>query len=258
MSRGKWLLRRPRGEAASRLFLFPYSGLGASMYSKWPASVGGAEVCAVQFPSRENRIREPHYGTYEELAANVAEGLLPYLDRPFGFFGHCGGALPAFATALHLFKEGLPTPDWLFMSSQVSPHDGPFGRWLGLNENELRAELELFFAKLGAQPNPDIIEMGLGVLIDDLEANKKYHLDEPVEMPSALHAIGWDVDKEIRPEQMGGWARYTAEDRFHRAILPGDHHTFLGAPEGLLEVLADAMALGATEDSTEGTGERLA
>ncbi|MFD0382099.1 thioesterase II family protein [Streptomyces stramineus] len=61
-------------------------------------------------PGRENRLREPHYGTYEELAEQLVEALLPHFDRPFAFFGHCGGALPGFATALLLARSGLPTP----------------------------------------------------------------------------------------------------------------------------------------------------
>lgn len=66
------------------------------MFNAWPARFGaddGIEVCAVQLPGRENRMREPHYGTYEELAGHLVEALTPYLDRPFAFFGHCAGSL---------------------------------------------------------------------------------------------------------------------------------------------------------------------
>ncbi|MBV9452449.1 MAG: hypothetical protein JO345_41840, partial [Streptosporangiaceae bacterium] len=47
------------------------------------------EVCLVQLPARENRLPERHPGTYEKLAVDATLGLLPYLDRPSGFFGHC-------------------------------------------------------------------------------------------------------------------------------------------------------------------------
>ena len=33
------------------------------------------EICLIQLPGRENRVREPHYGTYEELAVQLAESL---------------------------------------------------------------------------------------------------------------------------------------------------------------------------------------
>ncbi|MGP3983803.1 thioesterase II family protein [Streptomyces sp. KR80] len=237
----RWLLRRPKGDAPTRLFCLPYSGVGASMYHRWPRLIGPAEVCLIQLPGRENRLREPHYGTYEQLAGPLAEALLPYLDRPFGFFGHCGGALPGFAAALHLVREGMPAPDRLFMSSQVAPHDGPFGRFLGMTDAELAVELAELTRAMGGNPHPDLIDMSLGVLRADVAANRGYQLDKPVRLPSAVHAIGWDADREIRPGQMGGWEEYAEPGRFHPTVLPGEHYAFLNAPEALVEVLADGM-----------------
>jgi surfactin synthase thioesterase subunit len=238
----RWLLRRPKDDAPTRLFCLPYSGVGASMYSRWPQRIGPAEVCLIQLPGRENRLRDPHYGGYEDLALPLAEALLPYLDRPFAFFGHCGGALPGFATALHLLQEGLPTPDRLFISSQVAPHDGPFGRFLGMTDAELRVELtELTRAMGGAAPHPELIDMSLGVLRADVDANRAYRLEKPVRLPSVVHSIGWDADREIRPDQMAGWAEYAEPGRFRPAVLPGEHYAFLDAPDALLGLLAEGM-----------------
>ncbi|MEU9007634.1 thioesterase domain-containing protein, partial [Streptomyces sp. NPDC048551] len=90
-----WFVR-PRSDGhRARLFCLPFSGSGASAFSAWPAAVGDAEVCPVQFPGRENRLGHPHYGTYENLAEGLVEALEPLLDRPFALFGHCAGALPA-------------------------------------------------------------------------------------------------------------------------------------------------------------------
>ncbi|MDT0343928.1 thioesterase II family protein [Streptomyces litchfieldiae] len=238
---GKWLLRRPRSESAARLLCFPYSGMGASMYSRWPSFAGDVEICPVQLPARENRIGEPHYGSYERLAELAAEALLPHLDRPFAFFGHCGGALAAFATALRLHEIGGPTPACLLISSQVAPHDGPFGRFLGMSDGELRHELTTLTRELGGRPDPDVIELGLGVLRADLAANQRYHLAEPVMLRCALHAIGWSDDVEIRPEQMGGWRQYAPEGRFSATVLNGRHHTFLSAPDHLLAEFEQVM-----------------
>jgi surfactin synthase thioesterase subunit len=245
------LLRKPKPDSTARLFCFPYSGVGASMYNRWPAFTGPAEICLVQPPGRENRIKEPHYGTYEQLAEQLADQLLPYFDRPFGFFGHCGGALPGFALALELSRRGLPTPDRLFVSSQVAPHDGPFGRFLGMTNAELAVELTSFAQRLGGKPTPDMIAMGLRVLRKDIDANKAYHLDQPVVLPSAIHAIGWRDDVEIRPEQSTGWARYTDSSRFRQVVLDGEHHSFLDAPQALLDELASGMAA-AVEDQRAG------
>jgi surfactin synthase thioesterase subunit len=241
--RTKMLLRPARDEMPARLFCFPYSGMGASMYAKWPPKIGDAEVCLIQLPGRENRIREPHYRTYELLAEQVAEELAPYFDRPFGFFGHCGGALPAFATTLHLARHQSAVPVCLFVSAQVAPHDGPYGRFLHLSDSELAEELAQLTRAKGGEPKPDVIEMNVRVMRADLTANQNYTLAAPVELPSQVRAIGWEEDSEIRPDQMSGWSAYAPPGGFHWTALHGGHYALTEAPGELIAELAAGMRL---------------
>ncbi|MFJ9774316.1 thioesterase II family protein [Kitasatospora sp. NPDC101157] len=238
----RWLLRTPDADAPARLFCFPYSGVGASMYSKWPARTGPAEVCRIQLPGRENRVREANFATYEELADELAPALLPHLDRPFGFFGHCGGALAAFATAHRLARLGLPVPDVLFVSSQVAPHEGPYGRYLTMDEPQLRTELERLTRIMGSEPVPDLIELGLRVMTADLAANRAYRTAGPVVLPTRIRLLGWSDDQEVAPGLMTGWSACCPPGQCERKILPGDHHAFLRAPGPLIDELADGMA----------------
>src|SRR6185503_20040560 len=210
----RWLLRRPSSDAAARLFCFPYSGSGASMYRSWPRRIGSIEVCPIQPPARENRIREPHYGTYEALAAALVDYLPPYLDRPFGFFGDCGGALPGVELTRQLEAAGLPTPRRLFISSQVAPHDGPYGRFLGLSRDELADELRKLIVALGGSPAPALVAMGLDLLSQDLEANRRYRSDGPRRLPCGITVIGWTEDREIPMPLMQGWRELSEECRF--------------------------------------------
>lgn len=234
----RWLLRKPSGDAPARIFCFPYAGCGASMYRSWPNRIGPAEVCLLQPPGRETRLREPHYGTYEALAEDLAEFLRPYLDRPFAFFGHCSGALPGFETARQLARRGLPGPARLFVSSEVAPHDGPYGRFLSMTDDELAPELEALVAAMGGQLHPALLKLSLGVLRADVEANKRYRYAEPVRIPAAITAIGWRDDDVVGAELMDGWRRYTNDLRF--VLLDGAHYSFLHAPEALLaEIAAD-------------------
>ncbi|MCX4762811.1 thioesterase domain-containing protein [Streptomyces sp. NBC_01275] len=227
----RWLLRRPDPDAPARLFLFPYSGCGASMYQAWPRRIGAVDVCLIQPPARQNRIAEPHYGTYENMARDLVEYLRPHLDRPFAFFGHCGGALPGVEVTRQLAAAGLPLPERVFVSAQVAPHDGPYGRLLELDRNGLRAELGHIIANLGGEPSGPLIEMGLQVLVNDLEANKRYSPGR-VALPSGITAIGWSEDVEIPTKLMGGWQDTSADSRL--VELKGDHFAFLSAPEALL------------------------
>ena len=176
------------------------------MYVGWPAEAGPAEICLVQLPGRENRLREPHFGDYESLADELVEHLLPYLDRPFAFFGHCSGALPGYAMTLRLMRAGLPVPSTLFVSSQVAPHHGPYSRFLAMTDDELRVELAELIQAMGGTVDPDLIALGLAVLRADVEATRRYRPVEPI-------------------------------------VLPGSHYSFLSAPGALLEQLAADLAL---------------
>jgi surfactin synthase thioesterase subunit len=211
------------------------------MYSRWPRWIGSIEVCPVQPPARQNRIQEPHYETYEALAAGLIEDMLPYLDRPFAFFGHCGGALPGVELTRQLGRADLAVPRRVFVSSQVAPHDGPYGRFLELDTAGLTSELHKMIMKLGGEPSPELIEMSLQLLIQDVGANKRYLVPEPFQRPTGITAIGWSRDTEIPLDLMDGWRETAADCRF--TLLDGDHFEFLSAPSALLaEVERDLFA----------------
>lgn len=232
----KWLIREPSADAAARLFCIPYSGCGASMYRAWPRFIEHVEVCPVQLPGRENRMREPAYGTYEEMADGLVEGLAPYLDRPFGFFGHCGSALAAVETTLRLAERGAPLPTRLFLSSQVAPHDPPYGRLLGMTPAQLRDELHALLAGMGT-PNPpeDLIDLVHEILITDMEATRRYVFDAPKPVPTTITSLGWTQDVDVPAELTKGWAHY-APTTFE--LLDGVHYAFLDAPDPLRHVIA--------------------
>lgn len=230
----RWLIREPTGDSSARLFCIPYSGCGASMYRQWPRFFGGIEICPVQLPGRENRMREPAYGTYEEMADGLTDGLAPYLDKPFGFFGQCGSALAAVEATIRLSERALPLPRHLFLSSQVAPHDPPYGRLLRMTKDELRDELRHLFTELGAAPPEDLIDLAHQILITDMEATRKYRHDRAVRLPAPITAIGWTKDIDVPAELMRGWADY-APTTFE--VLEGVHYTFLEAPASLQEVI---------------------
>ncbi|MFD1326097.1 thioesterase II family protein [Micromonospora sonneratiae] len=231
----KWLIREPSADSAARLFCIPYSGCGASMYRAWPQFVEHIEVCPVQLPGRENRMREPAYATYEEMADGVVDGLAPYLDRPFGFFGHCGSALAAVEATIRLAERGAPLPARLFLSSQVAPHDPPYGRLLGMTEAQLRDELHGLLVGMGTvDPPEDLIDLVHEILITDMEATRKYVFDAPKTLPTAITAIGWTLDVDVPAALTRGWSEY-APTTFE--LLDGVHYAFLDAPAALREVL---------------------
>lgn len=232
---GKWLLRTPSPQAQARLFCLPYPGCGASMYRQWPRYLGTTEICAVQLPGRENRLREPMPTTFEQLAGATIDGLWPYLDRPFGLFGHCGGALMAFVMAQQLCGNEGPVPARLFVSSQPAPHDGPQSRFLAMDDDAMRAELAALIRELGGTPAPAFIDVGLQVLRADVEMHRRYQPGVPARLACPVTVLGWTRDTEVPPGQLGAWSSY-GEPAFRQ--LDGEHFSFLEAPAALRQHLA--------------------
>ncbi|WCN02038.1 thioesterase II family protein [Streptomyces sp. M92] len=232
----RWL-PRPLPDTPTRVFCLPYSGAGASMFARWPDAADGTALCPVQLPGRENRLREPHFGTYEQLARDVVGALLPAMDRPFGLFGHCSSALIVYEIAVALRREGLPMPRRLFLSSQVAPHEGPYGSYLTMTDEQLRAEL---VALSDSELDDTVLDLVTETLRADVEANKAYRPAAPVLLDTSITTIGWTDDQEVAPELMSGWDQYA--EKVHRVVLPGVHHTFLGAPAALLHQFAEGMA----------------
>ncbi|MDO3685990.1 thioesterase II family protein [Micromonospora sp. C28ISP2-4] len=236
--RNQWLPREPSAGVSGRVFLIPYSGCGASMYRRWPPQHDGVDLLPVELPGHETRLAEPNFETYQELAKLMVAGLEPYLDLPYAFFGHCGSALAAYEVSSEIIRAGLPQPARVYISSQVAPQDGPFGRFLQMTDEELAEELATLSRQLGAEPNPALISFYVEVLREDVETNKRYVVPDPFRLTCPITAIGWTEDVEIRHDTMGGWAS-CGETTFE--LLPGPHHRFIEAPPDLLRVLCDGL-----------------
>jgi len=118
-----WVVRWTQpDEARLRLWCLGRAGAGATPFRAWEELVGpGVELCAVRLPGRENRVREPPLSS----AAAIVEELSPVVagdaGTPFALFGHCFGALVMFELARALRREGLPSPDALFVGEQIAP-----------------------------------------------------------------------------------------------------------------------------------------
>ncbi|WP_433389493.1 thioesterase II family protein [Micromonospora sp. KLBMP9576] len=237
--RNPWLPHPPSATATGRIFLIPYSGCGASMYRRWPRRIDGVEFLPIELPGHERRFAEPHFGTYQALARELARGLAPHLDVPFAFFGHCASALAAYEVSAELVRSGLPHPTNLYVSSQIAPQDGPGGRFLTMDDAALGAELSRLVTAMGGVPDPELIELHLEVMRADVDANKRYVLPDPPRLPGPITVIGWSDDVDIPAPTMAGWS--VCGDTTS-VLLPGDHHRFTEGPTELLDLLRAGVA----------------
>lgn len=86
--------------AKLRLFCFSYAGGGASTFRSWSTNLTSeVEVCPIEFPGHERRIAEHPFERLKPLVNELGCALLPYLNKPFAFFGHSMGGLVSFELA---------------------------------------------------------------------------------------------------------------------------------------------------------------
>jgi medium-chain acyl-[acyl-carrier-protein] hydrolase len=241
----RWLAYReinPR--ARLRLFCFPYAGGGASSYRGWSAALpADVEVCPVQLPGRESRLREPPFDRLEPLVGALADALRPHLDLPFAFFGHSLGALLSFELARELRRRGAVLPLHLFASGRRAPqvpareeniHDLPEAEFL-VKLRELNGTPEEVLQ------HSELMRLLVPVLRADFAVNETYVFrpDEPFEM--AISAFGGLADQDVTREDLVGWREQT-RGAFRLRMLPGDHFFLHGARDLLTEAVARDLA----------------
>ena len=239
-----WMTRpRPNPQANLRLFCFPYAGGGASIFHAWAVNLPQEiEVCPVQLPGRENRLREPPYSWLPRLLQKLVAVLTPYLDRPFAFFGHSMGALISFELARQLRLQGLHGPVHLF----VSAHRGPRQPYAlpPLSKIPTPALMEEL-RHLGGTPDEilndtQMMQFLLPVLRADFAICETYTYTHDAPLDCALSAFGGLQDDHVREEDLAGWREQT-NGPFALRMLPGGHFFLHSAREPLLQTIGDSL-----------------
>ena len=231
---------KPNPAARVRLFCFPFAGGGASVYRVWAGDLpSDVEVCPVQLPGRETRMREPAIGGMDALIAAAAPALRPLMDMPFCFFGHSMGAVVSFELARHLRRTDGPMPLGMFVSGRRAPHvPNPDPPKFDLPESEFIEEIQ----RLNGTPDEalqsrELMQLMLPVLRADCEVIDTYtYVDEsPFSIP--VTAFGGLTDDEAPRDEMDAWSEQTS-GRFVLRMLPGDHFFLQTARTSLTGLIA--------------------
>ena len=234
---------KPNPQARLRLFCFPYAGGGASIFRPWPSDLpAGIEVCAIQLPGRENRLREQAFTHLTPLVETLAQVLRPYLTLPFAFFGHSMGTLIGFELAREFRRQRLPSPLHLLVSGRRAPqllddeppiHDLP--------EPEFVAELR----RLSGTPeavlqNAELMQLLIPVLRSDFAINETYTYtpEEPLGCP--ISAFGGTEDEETTQEDLAAWREQTRVS-FRLQMFPGDHFFLNSIRTPFIQALAQDL-----------------
>lgn len=235
----------PKPQARLRLFCLPYAGGAAAIYRNWPQSLpDDIEVCAIQLPGRENRIREQPFNNLVALVQVLLPNLLPYLDKPFALFGHSMGSLIAYELAQQLQSHDQ-TPTQLFVSGRRAPilsepaallhtipSDEAFLTALQQRYNNLPAVL-LAEAELRALFVP--------LLRADMTLVETYQYRARPALSCPLVALGGAVDPFVSPAELQAWPQLTQAD-FAVHFFPGGHFYLNEQMQPLLATIASCLA----------------
>jgi medium-chain acyl-[acyl-carrier-protein] hydrolase len=209
-----------------RLFFFPYAGAGATIYYAWsrlfPLEI---EPYLVHLPGRDKRISEPLVTDFTPLSESLVQALLPFLDKPFSFFGHSMGALVGFEVARRLRRQYSRLPVHLFVSGRRAPHVIDSRPILhGLPEEEFLAETEHRYGALPEAVLKDraVLQMFLSMLRADLTLLETYQYTDDVPLECPVSVFGGLQDTTVTQEQLFAWREQT-KARFDLKMFPGDH-----------------------------------
>jgi surfactin synthase thioesterase subunit len=229
-----------------RLVCFPFAGAGAGPFRRWVETLDPSiELVAVEPPGRASRIHEPPERDLERFMTRLGDGLVPLLDRPTAFFGHCLGGLIAWETARRLRQRGALDLRAFFVAGVRPPHridrEGPFEH--GLIERLLAHEDYDPLLQLHEQPDevftevtrhfqipatddflarPELRRLLLPAVRADfaLTAAYRYVPEPPWDVPITCFA-GLD-DPYVSREDGSAWAQCTRRS-FRLHWRPGAH-----------------------------------
>lgn len=235
----------PNPTATLRLFCFPYAGGSAPAFREWSTLLPNAEIIALQYPGRGARMMEPPKQSLPEVAEGVYEAILPYLNKPFAFFGHSLGTLVAFEVTRLLRKNGHPLPQHLFISARKAPHmpRGADRLMHNLPENEFIEELKHYNGTpKEILENKDLMELVLPVLRADFRVNETYEYREEPALNIPLTAFTGLEDPRATVEDMAQWSLHTSSAFTHQTFQ-GDHFYLNPLQQELIASIAKHLNL---------------
>jgi surfactin synthase thioesterase subunit len=242
-------LLRAVPDARVRLFCLGHIGTGASLFSPWVTQgLPGVEICPLQLPGRENRLREPLLDRFSVAVSHLACGLGPHLDRPFALFGHCLGALLAFELARELRRRDPSSePAALFLSCCRPPQArGGRGEVSHRSTDEVLVDE---IRRLGGTSgeilsNTEMVRYLLRVVRADMALQDGYRYKPQPPLRCPLSVFGGRQDAEVSQEELAEWGGHTA-NVFTLRMIPGDHFLPQSAQGALLSAI-QADLFGAT------------
>ena len=229
--------------ALFRLFCFPHAGSGAAIFHNWlekfPPEI---EICPIQLPGRENRLQEPPFTRLKPLIQTLIPLLEPYLELPFGFFGHSMGALISFELARELRRRNLLVPSYLFVSScrapQVPDFDLPTHK---LPETKFLKALSSYKGiPEKILQDSELMQMYLPTLRADFEILETYFYTREIPLESDIYVFGGLEDAKVSRQQLADWQKQT-QTNFSLQMFVGDHFFWREVEDEIINTITGTL-----------------
>lgn len=232
---------RPADPAAPPLVVCPHAGTGASSYRAYSAAFSrNFDVVALQYPGRQDRMKEPAASSIHELGTGAFDEFSRcehHSGAPITVFGHSMGGIVAFEFARAAEAAGC---DVRLLAVSAVPAPSRIGEH-PRHPRDDDAILDRLIALGGTDPkiaaNRDLLRMALPVLKADYSAIDAYSCAPDIRIDAPIHAFGGDEDPIVSVGDLHGWRPHT--DAGLEVSLFSGGHFYL---ESRLDELADALA----------------
>ena len=233
---------KPARPDAPTLLIFPHAGGGASSYRELSGLLSAHfDVRIMQYPGRQDRMREPAATDLADLAAEAFDAFIAdeqFAGRPTVVFGHSMGAIVAFEFTRLLEGSGR-APARLVVSAATAP-----SRVAALpkhpdSDEELMAHLSGLQGTGGAvMGSESVMRMALPALRADYRAFDAYDSSVEARVTVPVRVIGGADDPIIKPFQLHSWSEHA--DSVEVSIVDGGHFYLNEHPQALVDLLAAA------------------
>jgi medium-chain acyl-[acyl-carrier-protein] hydrolase len=236
---------RTNPNARCRLFCLPHSGSGASQFAPWRNFLPPIlDICPIQLPGRENRLREAPLTRIQQIAEILAGELMPYLDRPYLLYGYSVGALIAFELARELRRKNVDPAISLFALARPAPHLEQTRYPLHQLPDEMFVT-ELTRRFNGMSPailqDRELMELLLPTLRADVTALETYVYHEETPLDCSIRAYGGSLDSTTTEDELRAWGLHT-KSSFNLEILPGNHFFIRSNQQSIFQAISKGIS----------------